>query len=144
MHIPFVRMVRFKFLAHLPVDCFAHPIVSSFVFLLCWVAAFALLLLLLLLVVVVVVVVSKVRDLSRGWPKGSLFNRYYTEVQEKALLHSLDSSILSLILTLLCWMFSKAEPSTISWVFGMIRPGIESRSPRPLANRCYQFEPEWT
>ena len=24
--------------------------------------------------------ISKVGDLSRGWPKGSLFNSYYTEV----------------------------------------------------------------
>ena len=26
------------------------------------------------------IVVSKVGDLSRGWPEGSLFNSYYTEV----------------------------------------------------------------
>ena len=31
-------------------------------------------------------------------------------------------------------MLSKVASSTIFWVFGMIRPGIEPRSPRPLAN----------
>ena len=30
-------------------------------------------------------------------------------------------------------MLSKAAPSTIFWVFGMTRPGIEPRSPRPLS-----------
>ena len=34
-HIPFVRIVKFKFLAHLPVDHLAHPIVSCFRILLC-------------------------------------------------------------------------------------------------------------
>ena len=28
VHIPFVRMVKFKFLAHLPLDPLAHPVVS--------------------------------------------------------------------------------------------------------------------
>ena len=31
-------------------------------------------------------------------------------------------------------MLSKAESSTIFWVFGMTRLGIEPRSPGPLAN----------
>ena len=31
-------------------------------------------------------------------------------------------------------MLSKAAPSTIFWVFGMTRPGIESKSPGLLAN----------
>ena len=31
-------------------------------------------------------------------------------------------------------MLSKEESSTIFWVFGMTRPGIEPRSPGPLAN----------
>ena len=31
-------------------------------------------------------------------------------------------------------MLSKEKSSTIFWVFGMTRPGIESRSPRTLAN----------
>ena len=43
---------------------------------------------------------SKVGDLSRGWPKGSLINSYYTEALERALLHSPDCSNLLLILTL--------------------------------------------
>ena len=33
-HIPFLRMVKFKFLAHFPVDHLADPIVSSLIFLL--------------------------------------------------------------------------------------------------------------
>ena len=35
MHIPFVRAVKFKFLAHLPVDHLDDPFVSSLIFLLC-------------------------------------------------------------------------------------------------------------
>ena len=34
VHIPFVCMVEFKFLAHLPVDHMADPIVSSLILLL--------------------------------------------------------------------------------------------------------------
>ena len=34
MHIPFVCMVKFQFLAHLPVDHLADPIMSSLIFLL--------------------------------------------------------------------------------------------------------------
>ena len=41
VHIPFVGMVKFKFLAHFPVDYLAHPVVSSLVHLLCQFAAFA-------------------------------------------------------------------------------------------------------
>ena len=41
MHIPFVGMVKFQFLAHFPVDHLAHPVVSSLVLLLCQFAAFA-------------------------------------------------------------------------------------------------------
>ena len=33
--IPFVGMVRFKFLAHLPMDYLARPVVSSLILLLC-------------------------------------------------------------------------------------------------------------
>ena len=36
---------------------------------------------------------SKVGDLSRGWPEGSLFNSYFTEVLGRALLHSQDCSL---------------------------------------------------
>ena len=34
VHIPFVRMVKFKFLAHLPVDHLVHQVVSSLILLL--------------------------------------------------------------------------------------------------------------
>ena len=35
VHIPFIRMVKFKFLAHLPVDHLAHSVVSCLVLFLC-------------------------------------------------------------------------------------------------------------
>ena len=35
VHIPFVGMVKFKFLAHLPVDHLGHPVVSSLILLQC-------------------------------------------------------------------------------------------------------------
>ena len=36
VHIPFVRMVKFKFLAQFPVDHLAHPVVPSIIlFLIC-------------------------------------------------------------------------------------------------------------
>ena len=41
MYIPFVGMVKFKLLGHLPVDHLAHPVVSSLVLLLCQFSAFA-------------------------------------------------------------------------------------------------------
>ena len=41
VHIPFVCMVKFKFLVHLPVDHLADPVVSSLIFLLCYFVAFA-------------------------------------------------------------------------------------------------------
>ena len=44
--------------------------------------------------------VSKVGDLRRGLPEGSLFNSYYTEIYGRALLHSLDCSTLPLIFAL--------------------------------------------
>ena len=34
--------------------------------------------------------------------------------------------------SLLCWVLRKVASSTIFWVFGMTRPGIEPRSPRPF------------
>ena len=71
---------------------------------------------------------------SPGQPEGSLFNSYYTEVYGRALLLSLDCSTLPLIHTLYCWVLSKEVSSTIFKVFGMTRPGIEARSPEPLAN----------
>ena len=35
MLITFVRMVKFKFLAHLPMDHLAHPVEFSLIFILC-------------------------------------------------------------------------------------------------------------
>ena len=72
--------------------------------------------------------------LSRGRPVGPLFNCYYIEVYGRALLLPLDCSTWPLIITLLCLVLSKVASSTIFWVFGITRPGIEPRPPRPLAN----------
>ena len=76
----------------------------------------------------------KLSPFSRGRPEGSLFNSYYTEMLGRALLLSLDCSTLPLICALYCWVLSKEVSSTIFKVFGMMRPGIKHRSPRPLAN----------
>ena len=40
-------------------------------------------------------------------------------------------------------MLSKAVSSTIFWVFGMSKPGIESRSPGPLANTLLIWPNHW-
>ena len=77
---------------------------------------------------------SKVGDRSRGWPEGSLFNSYYTEMSGRTLLLSLDFSTLPLIGNLYCWVLSKGVSSTIFKVFGTTRPGIESKSPGALAS----------
>ena len=69
-----------------------------------------------------------------GDPEGSLFDSYYTKVEGRVLLLSLDCSTLLLICTLKWWVFSKEASSTIFWVFSMIQPGIEPRSPRLLVN----------
>ena len=73
-------------------------------------------------------------DRSWGWSEGSLFNSYNTKVERRALLLSLDCSTLPSICTLYCWVLSKKVSSSIFKVFGMTWPGIEPRSPRPLAN----------
>ena len=78
--------------------------------------------------------ISKVGDHSRGWPEGSLFNSYYTNVLGREQLLSLDCSTLPLIRTLDCWVLSKEASSTIFYVFGMTRPRIERRSSGPFAN----------
>ena len=80
------------------------------------------------------IIVSKVGNRSRGWPEGSLFNSYYTEVWGRVLLLSLYCSTLPSIRTLYCWVLSKKVSSTIFKVFGMTRPRNEPRSPGPLAN----------
>ena len=67
---------------------------------------------------------------SRRRPEGSLLNSYYTET----LLLFQDYSTLSTICTLYCWVLSNEVSSTIFKVFNMTRPGIEPRSPWPLAN----------
>ena len=41
VHIPFVRMVKFKFLVHFPVDHRAHPVVSSLILFLSRVTGFS-------------------------------------------------------------------------------------------------------
>ena len=46
----------------------------------------------------------------------------------------MDCSTLPLIRTLYSWVLSKEVSSTIFKVFGITRPGIELRSPGPLAN----------
>ena len=46
---------------------------------------------------------------------------------------------LPLIHTLSYWMLSKVESSTVFWVFGMTRPGIETQSPGSLANTIVLF-----
>ena len=78
--------------------------------------------------------VSKVGDHSQGRPEGSLFNSYNTKVLGRPILLSQDRSTLSLIHTLYCWVLSKEVSSTIFKVFSMMWPGIEPRSPGPLAN----------
>ena len=80
--------------------------------------------------------VSKIKlaTFSRWWPEGSLFNSYYTEVERRSLLLSLDCSTLPLICTFYRWVLSKEVSSTIFKVFAMTRPGIEPRSSGPLAN----------
>ena len=78
--------------------------------------------------------ISKVSDLSRGWPEGSFYNCYYTDVLGRALFHNQDCFTLPLIITLLCWVLRKAVSSTIFWVFVMTQPGIEPQSSGPLAN----------
>ena len=55
----------------------------------------------------------------------------------RAVLLSLDCSTLPLIYTLYRWVLSKDVSSTIFKVFGMTRPGIENRHPRPLANTTH-------
>ena len=78
--------------------------------------------------------VSKVGDHSRGWPEGSLFDSLLHQgVGEGAtpfpgLLHfTLDPYLIML-------RVKKEASSTIFWVFGMTRPGIEPRSTGRLAN----------
>ena len=70
--------------------------------------------------------VKKVGNHSRGLSEGSLFNSYYTEVSGRALLHSLDCSILPLILTLKWWVLNMVASSAPPFflVFAMTQPRI--------------------
>ena len=77
---------------------------------------------------------SKVGDLRQGWPLDSFFDSYYTKLLRRDLHLSLDCSTLPLIGALLCWVLSKEPSSNIFRVFGKTRPGIEPRSPGPIAN----------
>ena len=65
-----------------------------------------------------------------GYQKAS-FSIAITNCVCRGLLISLDCSTLPSIHILYCWVLSKEVSSTIFKVFGMTRPGIESRSPRP-------------
>ena len=76
----------------------------------------------------------KLSPFSRGRPEASLFNSYYTELQGRALLLSLDCSTLPSTCPLYCWVLSKEVSSTIFKVLGMMWPGIEPRSPESLMN----------
>ena len=67
---------------------------------------------------------SKICDLSRGWPEGSIYNSYYTEVLGRTLLHSLDCSTLPLILSLYCWVLNKLAASTIFESLVWLDPGL--------------------
>ena len=78
---------------------------------------------------------SNLADWSQGRPEGPLFNSYYTEIQERAVLLSPDWSPHP-------WfapynnncVLSKVVTWTIFKVFGMTRLGIEPRSRGLLAN----------
>ena len=77
---------------------------------------------------------SKVGDLSPGWPKGSLFDSYYTKVYGGAtpfpglIYFTLDPYLIMLSVN------QGGIKYDFLLVFGMTRPGIEPRSPGPLAN----------
>ena len=86
---------------------------------------------------------SKLATLVEGDPKAPFSIATKTEMYGRALLLSLDCSILPLILTLYYWMLSKATSSTIFWVFGMTWPGIEPRSPRPWVNILLMRQMTW-
>ena len=75
---------------------------------------------------------SKVSDLSWGWPEGSFFNSYYTEVYG-VLVDSLDCST-TLDPYLILLSMKQGGIKYHFWACGMTRPGIEHRFSKPLAN----------
>ena len=83
-----------------------------------------------MIILVVVVVVT----LVEGDQKAPFSIATIPRCKGSVLLLSLDCSTLPLINTLYCCVLSKEVSSTIFKVFGMTRPGIEPRSPGPLAN----------
>ena len=77
--------------------------------------------------------VSKVGNRSREWPEGLFFIKYYTGVGEGAtpflVLHHFTLNFYLIML--------RVKQGGIKYyflVFGVTQPGIEPRSPRPLAN----------
>ena len=65
---------------------------------------------------------------SRIWTRGTVSISYDDNH------YATGTSILHLIRTLYCWVLSKVVSSTTFKVFGMTQPGIEPRSPGPLAD----------
>ena len=57
--------------------------------------------------------IYKLADLTQGWPEGSIFNSYYNEVLERALLISLDCSTSPWSISYKCWMFTQEASSAI-------------------------------
>ena len=78
------------------------------------------------LICILLSIVSKLADSNRGRPEGSLFISYYTKVEGKTLLLSLDGSIYLWFVPYNadCWGIKY-----YFWVFGMIWPGYNPSLP---------------
>ena len=77
---------------------------------------------------------SKLATIVEGDPKAPFSRATTPRCRGGHYSFFLDCSTLPLIRTLQCWVLSKEASSTIFWIFGVTRPGIELRSPGPLAN----------
>ena len=77
---------------------------------------------------------SKLAILVEGDQKALFSITTTSRCRGRAQFLSLYCSTLPLIRTLYCWVLSKEVSSIIFKVFGLTRPGIETRSPGPLAN----------
>ena len=88
------------------------------------------------------IVKSKVSNRSWGLPKGFLFNSYYIEVMENALLLSLDCST-TIDMYFITMNVNQGGIKYHFWVFGMTQPRIEPRSPGPLANTLSTWPMGW-